>query len=187
MKQYFARIAIVLMIFSIIWATSIDCKAMLVCVELNGGTASVIAEVPTRPLYSVDGQVLAEDLQLYLYSCLERKGCAWWYEYALCQAYQESRYNTGVVNPRNLEDKGLFQYKERYWPAVTAKYGYSNPDIFDPYVQIDVYTSQIAERVVTRYGDPWYMLSDHYTGGFGYNQQYVNDVIQWLYKMERIN
>lgn len=136
------------------------------------------------PIYSVNGDILDQYIQQYLYDQLRDKGCEWWYEYALCQAYQESRFDKGCVNPRNLEDKGLFQYKERYWAATAAQYGRPDADIFDVYAQIDVYTSQIAERCVTRYCDPWYMLSDHYTGGYGYSQQYVNDVIQWLPTME---
>lgn len=184
-KQYFAKVAVIFMASVAIWfGASVNSSAACIAEAAQGGR---LIEEQVRPLYSVDGHVLNEDLQNFLYDCLDAKGCSWWYEYALCQAYQESRFNTGCVNPRNLEDKGLFQYKERYWAATAAQYGYSYPDIFDPYVQIDVYTSQIADRCASRYGDPWYMLSDHYTGGYGYNQGYVNDVTQWLYTMERLN
>ena len=157
------------------------------CDELLGGGAMpcMVNDLIQHPLYSVDGKVFDCCLQVYLYDRLKEKGIEWWYEYALCQSYQESRYDIYAVNQTNFEDKGLFQYKQRYWAGVAAQYGREGADIFDPYAQIDVYTSQIAERI-NRGEDAYSAISDHYTGGSGYSSKYVSEVMQWMPKMERI-
>ena len=143
--------------------------------------------VVVYPLYSVNGSQLAPEYAEFLYKKLDERGLSWWYTYALCQAYQESKFNIYAVNQQNFEDKGLFQYKERYWHAVSHRYGVGGSDICDPYAQITVYVGQIAERMPHRANDVWYILSDHYTGCYGYSQEYVNQVMQWYWTLVKEN
>lgn len=139
------------------------------------------------PLYSVNGDMLAPQYAAFLYEKLCERGLSWWYPYALCQAYQESKFDIYAVNQQNREDKGLFQYKERYWHAVSNRYGVGGSDIFDPYAQIIVYVGQVAERMPLRANDVWYVLSDHYTGCYGYSQEYVNQVTTWYWTLKKEN
>lgn len=137
------------------------------------------------PIYSVDGCVLDEQLQVELYTRLSEVGAESFYEYALCQAYQESRFNT-YAEAKNGMDKGLFQFRNIYWSSVLTEVGLGHGDIFDPYTQIFVYSRLVAKRLNAR-GDIWYSISDHFTGGNGYSQKYVNEVIQWYPTLRREN
>ena len=187
MKALGKMSAVAVMAALVIFGTTVTTAAEMDHEEAIGGGAMpcMVNDPIQHKLYSVNGQVLDCCLQVYLYDRLEEKGIEWWYEYALCQSYQESRYDIYAVNQTNFEDKGLFQYKQRYWAGIAAQYGRGGADIFDPYAQIDVYTSQIAERI-NKGEDVYSAISDHYTGGSGYSQKYVNEVMQWMSKMERI-
>lgn len=124
---------------------------------------------PVYPLYAVNGAVLDEPIQTYLYQRLCEAGIGWFFPYAVMIAYQESRFDIYAVNPRNGLDTGLFQYRSTYW-----NYG----DIFSPYDQINVFTIQMAQRanVGCTISD---MISRHKQSDWGpYDQEYVNQVLQ---------
>ena len=120
-------------------------------------------------LYSVNGAVLPEEIQAYLYNALAARGIQWFFPYAVMIAYQESRFNSLAEN-RNGLDKGLFQYRMTYW-----SYG----DIFSPYDQINVFVQQMAQRAAVgcTISD---MISRHKQSDWGsYDQVYVDQVMQW--------
>lgn len=132
---------------------------------------------PSIPYYQVNGCVMDLALQDYLYSQLSAKGIGWFMPYAMMLAYQESNFNIYAENPNRL-DKGLFQYRITYWGAG---------DIFNPYTQIDIFTTQMSNRanIGCTVSD---MISRHNMSDYGpYNQDYVNHVMSWEGTLIRIN
>lgn len=128
------------------------------------------------PLYSVNGAVMPEEIQVHLYNALAAGGIGWFMPYAVMIAYQESRFNTAAEN-RNGLDKGLFQYRVTYW-----SYG----DIYSPYDQINVFVQQMVNRAAAgcTVSD---MISRHKQSDWGtYDQVYVEQVMQWANVTVRI-
>lgn len=153
--------------------------------------AVVEEEVPTTaeetvtPLYRCDGVVMDEDLQRFLYEQLELHGIEWFFPYAIAQSTQESECDP--TNVTNGLDYGLYQYRITFWAEVSERYGYKDADIFNPYIQIDIYVHQMAKRL-NEYGlDVYETISRHYTSDWGaFNAQYVQDVMERYQKLERI-
>lgn len=138
------------------------------------------------PLYRIGGADFDVCRQMEIYGHLKSVGCEFFYEYALCQAFQESRDNPYAENPNGL-DKGEFQFRRTYWDGLTEKYGINGADIFDFYAQTYVFSRRVAEFTSVYGQDVLSIISAHNTGGYGYNQAYVNQVIQWYPTLERIN
>lgn len=129
------------------------------------------------PLFSVNGAVLDIGVQEYLYQRLCEANIGWFYHYAILIAYQESRFDFYAVNQKNHLDMGLFQYRSTFW-----NYG----DIFNPYDQINVFTIQMMQRANVGCSVAE-MISRHKTSDWGsYDQEYVNQVIQWESKLVRV-
>ena len=129
------------------------------------------------PLFQVDGQMLDQAIQEYLYTRLCNSGIEWFMPYAICQIYQESRFDIYAVNPQNGLDCGLLQFRSTYW---------GEGDIFNPYLQIDVYIRLMTNRA--RNGKTVSeMISCHMMSDYGsYNQEYVDQVTQWLERLVQI-
>lgn len=121
-------------------------------------------------------------LEEFLYNTLAEYGREDFIEYALCQCYQESRFDVYAINP-NGHDKGLFQFKDIYWDYYSSAAGFGGEDIYDPYVQCAVYAFWVDRRF-RESADLYTTISDHYTGGKGYSSKYVSDVLQWLGTVE---
>lgn len=124
--------------------------------------------VSVTPLYQVDGYIPDEAIQTYLYTRLCESGIGWFFPYSVCQIAQESTWNHLAENP-NQKDKGLLQYRIEYVPWM---------DWRNPYQQIDYYVAQMANRAAAgcTVSD---MISRHMTSDYGgYNQSYVDAVMQ---------
>ena len=91
-------------------------------------------------LYEVDGIMPDPALQQMLYEALDRHGISYWYELAWVQCYQESKWNVYAVNPNNLIDSGILQFRSLYWD-------WSRGDLFSPQAQFDLYSEQMANRL----------------------------------------
>lgn len=113
------------------------------------------------------------DIYEYLRIQLEEKGVGYFYEYALCQLLQESGGNVNAVSPDG-KDKGLFQYREQYWTQPES--------IFDPYAQIRLYTTQVANRLNSGLSIEE-TISRHYTSDYvqEVNWEYVNAVLNRMH------
>lgn len=132
--------------------------------------------------YGVDGQYMDENVYEALVTELRRRGIEWWLPYAVCEAYQESRFDMNAKATHGSGfDCGLFQYYDRYWDSKCKKYGLTEwPNgIFDPIAQVYIYACEFSERLGSG-ASIEQTLSDHYTGGQGYYEQYVVDVLQWV-------
>lgn len=129
-------------------------------------------------LYSVNGETLNPDIQAYLYQRLADHGIEWFMPYAVMIAYQESHFDQYAVNQSNHKDMGLFQFRVQY---------YEGQDIFNPYEQIDIFTRQMANRAnagrtVSE------MISAHNVSDFGgYNQAYVDVVLQHANNLREVD
>lgn len=136
--------------------------------EATAETAAPAAESSPNPYHDFLAQRLAD------------LGIEWWLPYAEAQMFQESRFNPRAENPNGI-DKGLFQYRLPFWKKTSRQAGIEVNDdsIFDPYIQIAVYCYYVRQRLdAGRSVDE--VISDHYTGGYGYSAEYVSDVKQWL-------
>lgn len=139
------------------------------------------------PLYSCHGLILPPSLQEYAYGILESYGMQDYYEYFLCQAYQESTYQ---VDQRTLNhdcwDCGLMQIREIYWSEWSAESGIVG-DIMDPYDNI-----RMACYILSRYwqttGDVASTISMYMSGWGGeWQEEYVRDVTGHMPYLQRIN
>lgn len=128
-------------------------------------------EPPIQPyLYSVGEEILNPELQNYLNQQLTNQGIEWFMPYAIMIAWQESQFNQYEVSKDGL-DYGLFQFRMEFWD-------WNRGDIFDPYVQIDVFTENMGRRANMGL-DVYEMISRHMQSDYGsYNPEYVSDVIK---------
>lgn len=122
-------------------------------------------------VYTIDGCELDSELYEYLRVTMSSMGLEWYFPYALCQIFQESSFNP-YAEASNGQDKGLLQYRLKYWNEEDG-------DIYDPYAQIRVYCKTMHDKVREGLGI-CQIISDHYTGGVGYDADYVNDVVRWM-------
>ena len=137
------------------------------------------------PLFRCDGRVLDTDLQEFLWKCLHEHGIGYFYPYAIALARQESGYDLHDVSYGT--DCGLFQYRSTYWAEVSERWGYKDADIFNPYIQIDIFCHQMAKRLNELGCTINEAISRHMMSDWGnYNPKYVEDVMCRYDKLERI-
>lgn len=149
--------------------------------EKGNGMPCMTVERPAQ--FTLNGSDFPEEYQDTLTAELGKYGIGWWAPYAVCQAYQESRFDIYAQNKNGL-DKGLFQFRITYWNEYCSKAGMKSYDIFDAKAQIRAYAYSVATKLAA--GETVeQVISDHYTGGAYYDQTYVSDVLQWLDKFER--
>ena len=139
--------------------------------------AAVPADLKEKPLYTVNGVMLSEECQEYLYGQLEKYETEWFFPYALCELYQESRFNPNAVSYNGL-DKGIAQFREIYFPEFAEASGLVEYDIFNVIDSLYVYAFTIS-KYLNETGSIELALSRYYLGEYGYSEQYVSDVLQW--------
>ncbi len=136
--------------------------------------------------YQIMGTRIDEDLQERLFMVLDEARIPYWYEIAICQLFQESRGERYAVS-KDGRDHGIFQYRLQFWDSVCDQYGCSGASIYDTDAQIRIYAQQMSARlsqglsvdeVISRH-----KTSDEVTA---VDWEYVNQVKQWLNKMEVI-
>lgn len=138
------------------------------------------------PYYTVNGKFLGYELSSYLYERLESYRMEWFYEIALCQLYQESRFDPSVVSPDGY-DQGIAQLRSTYFEYFMELAGLTEADPFDPYDSIYIYTHLMCSYIKSIDGDINRALSKYNVGNFKrYNEKYVNAVLQWYDTLEVI-
>lgn len=146
----------------------------------------VETEAESRTVYTVNGETLNPDIQAYLYQRLAEFHCEFFFRYALCQIYQESRFNAAAENPNGL-DKGICQFRLPYFGELAREAGLVEYDIFNPIDSIYVYTYLMCKYLNETGGDVAMSLSLYYSGYGGlYSSEYVRDVTQWFETMKEV-
>lgn len=164
--------------------------ALAVAMMDTGGsppTANVVVEttpavVETNPqiveqsktVYTIYGHTPPEEWQRYLYAELDSRGIGWYMPYAVCQIWQESRWNP---NSTNGVDTGLTQQKEAYWASRAEYWGVPGASIWDPYAQLHVYACQMSQFLHATGGDVGMALSLYFYGTGDYAPEYVSHVM----------
>ena len=160
------------------------------CESVENATVSVPATDVDRlpykiPHRAVNGQILGQELQEYLYRQLDERHIGWFYEISLCQIYQESRFNCSAVNLAHM-DFGLCQHYQGSFPTSAKEAGLVEYDIMNPIDSIYVYAYLMA-KYIREEGSVEMALSRYYTGTPGtYCDSYVRDVMQWANKIQEV-
>ena len=136
------------------------------------------------PYYTVNGKFLGYELSNYLYEQLESYRMEWFYEIALCQLYQESRFDPNIVSPDGC-DQGIAQLRSTYFEYFMGIAGLTEADPFNPYDSIFIYAYLMCDNLKDVDGDIDRALSKYNVGNFKwYNEKYVNAVLQWVDTVE---
>lgn len=135
-------------------------------------------EAEELALYRIQGQTIDEGIQILLHHHLEANGIGWWYEFGLCQIFQESGGDRWAEN-RNGLDKGILQYRTTYWTEPES--------IFNVEAQIRKYSQEMAARFNSGLTVEE-AISRHKTSDYcsAVDWQYVEHVKSHLNQMERI-
>ena len=131
--------------------------------------------------YSVAGHTPPYEWQWYLYGKLEQFGIAWFYPYAICQIWQESRWNPQSTNG---VDHGLCQFKGIYWDGWARDAGIPGADIWDAYAQMHVYAWMMSGYIRASGWNVEMALSMYFLGRMEYSAMYVGHVMRWLDYLE---
>ncbi len=131
----------------------------------------------SAPLYLVEGEQLDPGVAEYLYQRLCEANIGWFYEYALCLAYQESSFNHLAINP-NGRDFGLYQFRIEFHPGLAWQ---------NPYAQTDLFVSMMAARAAAGC-DVYSMISRHNTSDYcpEINPVYLTQVLSHFPTLQRI-
>lgn len=124
-------------------------------------------------IYSIHGMTPPEEWQRYLYAELEARGYAWYMPYAVCQIFQESRWNQYSDNG---VDVGLTQQKAVYWQTRAAHWGVPGASIWDPYAQLHVYAGMMCQFLAQTGSVEW-ALSLYFWGNGDYAPTYIENVM----------
>lgn len=104
-----------------------------------------VETIPEARSYSIGKDALNEDIVAMLFEALDRHNIGYWREGALVQCFQESQFCQYAVSDDG-RDYGIMQFRAEYWADTSAQYGYEGADIYDMYVQFDIYATQMATR-----------------------------------------
>lgn len=136
-------------------------------------------EIPTAPksegftAYRIYGITPPIEWQQYLYEQLNSLGYGWYMPYAMCQIFQESRWNQYSDNG---VDVGLTQQKAVYWQTRAAHWGVPGASIWDPYAQLHVYAGMMCQ-FLAQTESVELALSLYFWGNGDYAPIYIADVM----------
>lgn len=143
------------------------------------------AEVPVAPTgtnYRVHGRTPNTEWQAALRNELRRYGIEWYMPYAVCQIWQESRWNQWSDNGH---DRGITQQKGIYWDARAARYGVGGASIWDVQAQFRVFAGMMAGYLAATGNNIEWALSYYFYGSGAYAAKYVSDVLSHMPYLER--
>lgn len=144
-----------------------------VVVETKAPTEAYIPPRKEGTIYRIYGITPPEDWQAYLYAELDAKGYGWYMPYAVCQIFQESRWNQYSDNG---VDVGLTQQKAVYWQTRAAHWGVPGASIWNPYAQLKVYAGMMCQFLAQTGSVEW-ALSLYFWGNGDYAPKYIADVM----------
>ena len=142
--------------------------------------------VNTTPYYTVNGAFLGYELSDYLYEQLKAHDMEWFYGVALCQLYQESRFDANAVGYDGL-DQGIAQLRATYFDYFMEKAGLEEADPFNPYDSICIYVCLMESHLASVEWNVPSALSKYNVGNTRwFNAEYVDAVTQWYATLELI-
>lgn len=133
--------------------------------------------------YRIHGVTPPIEWQKALYADLSRNGIAWYMPYAVCQIFQESRWNQYSDNGK---DRGITQQKEIYWSGRAARYGVRGASIWDVYAQFKVFSGMMAGYLKMAKNDVGWALSYYFYGNGQRADKYVHDVMSHMPYLEEV-
>lgn len=166
-----------------------------VVVEATTTQAPPQTEAPTQAVpeppkaegfvaYSIYGFTPPIEWQRYLYDRLSERGYGWYYPYAVCQIWQESRWNQWSDNGR---DFGITQQKGIYWADRCVYFGIPGADIWDVNAQFYIFSCQMAGYLAANGGAVEWALSEYINGAHGkYHESYVTAVLSHWEALEAV-
>lgn len=137
-----------------------------------------VKEKPGFKAYTIHGITPPKEWQKALYRELERNGIAWYMPYAVCQIFQESRWNQYADSGKG--DQGITQQKAIYWSSRAARFGAKGASIWDVQAQFKVYAGMMAAYLKAANGDIGWALSYYFYGSGQRADKYVSDVLSHL-------
>ena len=161
-------------------------------IEIGDNVTAIIEETkaPTvretksaYKLYSIHGVTPPIEWQKALYKELDAKGIAWYMPYAVCQIWQESRWDRYTDNG---QDKGICQQKGIYWANRASYYGVPGADIWDVYAQFHVYAGMMSSFLKSAKGNVEWALSFYFYGSGEYAPEYISHVTSHLQYLKEI-
>lgn len=136
------------------------------------------------PYYTVNGAFLGYELSNYLYEQLKCCDMEWFYEIALCQLYQESRFDANAVSGDGY-DQGIAQFRSTYFEYFMELAGLTEADPFNAMDSIYIYVRLMQTHLNSVGGDANWALSKYNVGNTTwYNHNYVNAVLRWFDTLE---
>ena len=142
--------------------------------------------VSTTPYYTVNGAFLGYELSDYLYEQLKAHDMEWFYGVALCQLYQESRFDANAVGYDGL-DQGIAQLRATYFDYFMEKAGLEEADPFNPHDSICIYVCLMESHLASVDWNVPSALSKYNVGNTRwFNAEYVEAVTQWYATLELI-
>lgn len=145
-------------------------------------------EIPAPPAqegfvaYRIHGITPPIEWQQYLYEQLNSLGFGWYMPYAVCQIFQESRWNQYSDNG---VDVGLTQQKAVYWQTRAAHWGVPGASIWDPCAQLHVYAGMMCQFLAQTGSVEW-ALSLYFWGNGDYAPKYIADVMSHWGALEEV-
>lgn len=134
--------------------------------------------------YSVNGKTLYYNYQDFIWTLCEQWDIENYYEYLLCQFYQESRFEQSAVSP--TQDYGICQINIKYQEGFKRAAGHPEWNIFtDPYANMYVGVYLMSTYIHERDGDIALALTDYnagpnYAGNYGVKQDYYGPICYWM-------
>lgn len=140
-------------------------------------------ETEAETIYRIHGITPPPEWQTMLLDELKRAGIEWYMPFAVCQVFQESRWQQFADNGT---DKGITQQKGVYWSARASRYGVGGADIFDVAAQFRVFASMMAGYLAAAGNDVGWALSYYFFGNGEYADKYVADVMSHFPHLEEV-
>ena len=145
--------------------------------EVVVSTVAPIEQLNTPTVYTIHGITPNREWQKALRTELKRYGIEWYMPYAVCQIFQESRWNQYADNGK---DKGICQMKEIYWFGRAKRYGVRGASIWDVNAQFRVFAGMMSGYLKATGNDIGWALSYYFYGNGQRADKYVHDVLSHL-------
>lgn len=139
-----------------------------------------------NPIFTVNGEMLNEDLQKYIFNRMKEEGCESYYQFWLCEIYQESRFVYNAVSPDQM-DYGFCQLRKTYHTYFCELAGHPEFDVInDYYANLYIGTFLFCKNLKESNFDLSSAIMKYFNSGDpAADFKYLQDVSQWFSTVER--